>query len=95
MTTSSPMARRLAEKLSRDVAELSDRTSPDDQPDMMLVTEKELTALAAALIDAEMAGVLEALEKIRQIVGKYSRWDHDSIEIKGIVAPTPARKDAR
>lgn len=26
----------------RDVAELPDRTSPDEQPEMMLVTDKEL-----------------------------------------------------
>lgn len=31
----------------REVAELPDRTSPDDQPEMMLVTAAELTAILA------------------------------------------------
>lgn len=32
----------------RDVAELPDRTSPEDQPDMMLVTADELEAILDA-----------------------------------------------
>jgi hypothetical protein len=35
----------IAERVVRDVAELPDRTSPDDQPDMMLVTAEELKGI--------------------------------------------------
>lgn len=33
------------------VAELPDRNSPDDQPDMMLVTDKELRGILRAVLD--------------------------------------------
>lgn len=36
---------RIATEIVREVAELPDRNSPDDQPDMMLVTQAELTAI--------------------------------------------------
>lgn len=35
----------LIEQIVRDVAELPDRTSPDDWPDAMLVTADELTEI--------------------------------------------------
>jgi hypothetical protein len=35
----------IAEQVCRDVAELPDRTSPEDQPDMMLVTAEELAEI--------------------------------------------------
>lgn len=33
------------DSIVRDVAEIPDRNSPDDNPEMMLVTEKELRAI--------------------------------------------------
>ena len=41
------LTRETITKIVRDVAELPDRTSPDDQPDMMLVTAEELQAILA------------------------------------------------
>lgn len=38
----SMLAREIAERIAKDVAELSDRTSPDDWPEAMLVTAEEL-----------------------------------------------------
>lgn len=38
----------LATAIIRDVAELPDRTSPEDQPEMMLVTAEELRAILEA-----------------------------------------------
>jgi len=38
----------LATAIIRDVAELPDRTSPNDQPDMMLVTADELRTILEA-----------------------------------------------
>lgn len=38
----------IIERIVREVAELPDRTSPVDQPDMMLVTAKELSAIIRA-----------------------------------------------
>lgn len=54
MTPEILAARQAADRIIQDVAELPDRTSPEDQPDMMLVTADELrviveTALAAVL----------------------------------------------
>lgn len=40
----------LPEMVVRDVAELPDRTSPDDQPDMMLVTAAELDRIVTSRI---------------------------------------------
>ena len=40
----------LVEKVARDVAELPDRTSPDDWPDAMLVTADELREIILAAI---------------------------------------------
>lgn len=39
---------RIAEEIVREVAELPDRTSPEDQPEMMLVTADELKAIVIA-----------------------------------------------
>jgi hypothetical protein len=36
---------RIAEEIIREVSELPDRTSPADQPDMMLVTADELRGI--------------------------------------------------
>ncbi len=36
----------------RDVAELGDRTSPEDRPDMMLVTAEELTNIVTGALEA-------------------------------------------
>jgi len=49
----------------RDVAELPDRTSPDDAPEMMLVTEAELLAIIARLSLATPSLLTE--EEQRQI----------------------------
>lgn len=35
----------IAERIAKDVAELSDRTSPDDWPEAMLVTADELVLI--------------------------------------------------
>jgi hypothetical protein len=48
MTTAS--AELLACLIVRDVAELPDRTSPEDQPDMMLVTADELRSIVCAAL---------------------------------------------
>jgi len=39
---SNELARNIADRIVKDVAELSDRTSPDDWPEAMLVTAEEL-----------------------------------------------------
>jgi hypothetical protein len=45
--------KRIIERVLQDVCELPDRTSPDDQPEMMLVTGEELeTILENALTQA-------------------------------------------
>ena len=46
---------KVAALIARDVAEFSDRTSPDDEPDLMLVTSEELMRHATARIDAAVA----------------------------------------
>lgn len=40
-----PKVGEIADRVTRDVAELPDRTSPDEWPEAMLVTEKELRAI--------------------------------------------------
>jgi NTP pyrophosphatase (non-canonical NTP hydrolase) len=46
----------LAEQIVREVAELPDRTSPEDQPDMMLVTADELAAIVRAALSRPASG---------------------------------------
>lgn len=43
-----PSNELIADGIVKGVAELPDRTSPDDQPDMMLVTADELTEIVMA-----------------------------------------------
>jgi len=43
-----PSNELIAQSIAQDVAELSDRTSPEDQPEMMLVTAEELQAIVLA-----------------------------------------------
>lgn len=43
--------RDFIDTLTRDICELSDRTSPEDYPDHMLVTGKELDGLASNLLE--------------------------------------------
>lgn len=45
--------RALVTTIVRRVAELPDRTSPDDWPEAMLVTSEELTAICIAALEAE------------------------------------------
>lgn len=46
-------ARETADAIVRDVCELPDRTSPDDQPDMLLVTVEELHAIILSRLGVE------------------------------------------
>lgn len=46
------MVERIIERVTRDVAELPDRTSPEDAPLMMLVTGEELEAIIRAALTA-------------------------------------------
>ena len=48
-------ARRLASAIVRDVAELPDRTSPDDAPEMMTVTSEELHDIAVRWLNDDIA----------------------------------------
>lgn len=45
------------------VAELPDRTSPDDWPDAMLVTACELRAIVRAEIDALLVPAVDKMDK--------------------------------
>ena len=58
--TNEQRASELANEISRDVAELPDRTSPDDWPEAMLVTGEELHSLIierfTAALDAALRG---------------------------------------
>jgi len=70
------IAMRIAAVVSRDVAELPDRTSPPDEPMLLLVTERELQdILMPRIADAireerirvlREAGVPEMAEALRQ-----------------------------
>lgn len=57
----------------QDVAELPDRTSPDDKPDMMLVSADELRSIIAAHAPAQPQGA-----------GSPSRWCPDACPITGL-----------
>lgn len=47
-----PTREELADRICRDVADLPDRTSPDDQPEMMLVTGDELHGIVMNALEA-------------------------------------------
>lgn len=68
-------ARRIVALVARDVAELPDRTSPPDEPMLLLVTENELIELVdyhfTAALAAERA---KALEEAAQMLIRAS--DH-------------------
>lgn len=46
----------IAHHIIQDVAELPDRTSPDDKPDLLLVTEDELEGIICAALNEGAAG---------------------------------------
>lgn len=50
--TDTPTREELADRICRDVADLPDRTSPDDQPEMMLVTGEELHGIVMNALEA-------------------------------------------
>jgi hypothetical protein len=54
--TGHKLTRETITKIVRDVAELPDRTSPDDQPDMMLVTAEELQIILARHFSNPVSG---------------------------------------
>lgn len=60
-----PDVEKIAAAIARDIAELPDRTSPPDEPMLMLVTEREIMEIITPYIDRtdaleEAAGVCEA-----------------------------------
>lgn len=66
------VSRRLAADIVVEVAELPDRTSPDDWPEAMLVTEQELfdllvERLARFEAQARLAGKREGMEEAAKI----------------------------
>lgn len=58
------------DEVVRDVAELPDRTSPDGQPEMMLVSAEELRSILAA--NSEIAHVRTLA------TDAYAAWDGDN-----------------
>jgi len=56
VTVDDAMIQQVALQISNDIAELSDRTSPENQPDMMLVTEKELQQIIVKRLEAALKG---------------------------------------
>jgi hypothetical protein len=72
---------KIAEKLVRSVAELPDRTSPDDWPEAMLVTQDELLEIArAALQQARDLGREEERKALTEIVSKKVKTAKEGIE---------------
>lgn len=55
LSESDARVRALVENIVREVAELPDRTSPDDWPEAMLVTAAELSAIVAAALGLKEA----------------------------------------
>lgn len=70
-------ARLAIDKILQDVAELPDRTSPDDQPDMMLVTTDELDLIVGQHLDGALtvvrAEVIALLADRRALVAENDR----------------------
>lgn len=72
MTDLTSLARTLAERLTLDVAELPDRTSPDDWPEAMLITDSELRQMAEAVIR-------EAIDKTLEEAALFADGKHDGV----------------
>lgn len=70
----------LADAIILDVAELPDRTSPEDEPDMMLVTAEELRAIIARNLPADRYGEgIEAAAKVCDtLADAISNWSATS-----------------
>lgn len=69
--TDEQIALEHARLIVRDVCEIPDRTSPDDQPEMMMVTVPELTGIAqtrllAALAAARQDAIAECVRRLRE-----------------------------
>lgn len=63
MTDLEAQAEALAQQVVQDVAELPDRTSPDDWPEAMLVTSEELRSIVSAALRRVQAETWEAAAK--------------------------------
>ena len=68
--TTDKRAAAIAALIVRDVAEIPDRCSPDDQPEMMLVTSDELTHIVMRRLAALEADDGRAL--LRQLRAEFS-----------------------
>jgi hypothetical protein len=67
--------RERAEEATRDVAEWDDRTSPEDQPLMLLITEAELTDVIETAITEHVRAVLADDEAMIEAMAKAINAD--------------------
>lgn len=98
-----PWQDRLAAAIVQAVAELPDRTSPDDWPDAMLVTADELSSIVRAAAEREIHALRQERDGARQEIDRLRSAQAAAQRLlrlwKEIVATAPhdeqGQKDAR
>jgi hypothetical protein len=73
----------LAERVVQQVAELPDRTSPDDWPEAMLVTSDELKAIVLAALAAPPSAQEDAIDPLQQLLARLQA-NHGGILTAGV-----------
>lgn len=81
----------IVDNIVRDIAELPDRTSPDVQPDMMLVTEVEL----GLIIGRHIEGIVTEARTDRSALLAYlGRLETENAELKARIERMETGKNA-
>ncbi|MFT9221950.1 MAG: hypothetical protein ABF493_10390 [Gluconobacter oxydans] len=86
----------------REISELPDRTSPDDQPELMVVTADELRQILSdaqpanvAALEARVKALVEALKKADYAARKDSLIDAERLEsVRSIIRAALTREGA-
>ena len=74
--------RQVIDLIVRDVAELPDRTSPDDWPEAMLVTDAELRDICDQRFAAALPALLDVVEAARRVGDRSRAFDNGTVLVE-------------
>lgn len=84
----------IASKIVNDVAELPDRTSPEDQPDMIMVTADELTVIVDRYFQSQSAEIARLKGEVewKDISGMLAQEPQTGLKGRNPDSASPARE---
>lgn len=77
---------RIADKICLSVAEIPDRFSPEDQPEMMLVTPAELRVIILQALEDSHEQTIQAVAKLAEALAPF-RKQIETVDDSGFGSP--------